>query len=109
MFRKIAKDQRPATAKDLNSIIDKYDKNVMSNSSFHSRGTSPSQASEKDVKQSAQAKSRVRMPVPPPSSSAKKKSLERNYTAKSLVVDEDPHAMTVTGNFFMPKSAVEGN
>ena len=106
MFRKIAKDQRPATAKDLNTFLDKYDKNVMSNSSFHSRGVSPSRASDKDVKQSAYAKSRVKVPVPPPTSSAKKKSLERNYTAKSLVVDEDPHTMSVTGNFFVPKCVV---
>ena len=78
----------------------------MSNSSFHSRGVSPSRASEKETKQSAHTKSRVRVPVPPPTSSAKKKSLERNYTAKSLVVDEDPLSMTVTGNFFVPKCLV---
>lgn len=51
------------------------------------------------------------MKNPPAPVSAKKRSLSRNNGGKSFIEhDDDPHAQTVTGNFFIPKtSKVEGN
>ena len=48
VFRSIAKDQRPAVAKDLNSFFDKFsgnDRNALNHSSFTSKGVSPSKLS----------------------------------------------------------------
>ena len=48
VFRSIAKDQRPAVAKDLNSFFDKFernDRNTMTHSSINSKGVSPSKLS----------------------------------------------------------------
>ena len=49
---------------------------------------------------------------PHPPSSAKKRSLSKNPPGGRSYIDveEDPHAATVTGQFFNPKqSKVEGN
>ena len=43
----MAKDQRPAVAKDLNSLFDKIDKNGGTSSSFYSKGVSPGKPSER--------------------------------------------------------------
>ena len=45
VFRTIAKDQRPAVAKDLNNFFDKFDKNANTISSYASKGVSPSRTS----------------------------------------------------------------
>ena len=45
VFRTIAKDQRPVVAKDLNSLIDRFDKNLGTSSSFASKRVSPSKIS----------------------------------------------------------------
>ena len=48
VFRSIAKDQRPAVAKDLNIFFDKLernDRNTMTHSSINSKGVSPSKLS----------------------------------------------------------------
>ena len=48
VFRSIAKDQRPAVAKDLNNFFDRFernDRNANTTSSFNSKGVSPSKAS----------------------------------------------------------------
>lgn len=47
VFRNIAKDMKPVNAKDLNTFLDKFDKNNMSMSSFNSKGPSPSKLIEK--------------------------------------------------------------
>jgi hypothetical protein len=42
VFRSIAKDQRPAVAKDLNAFLDKFDRNVGASNTFNnSKGASP--------------------------------------------------------------------
>lgn len=108
MFRTIAKDQRPAVAKDLNILFDKLDRNAGTSSSFYSKGVSPGKASEKEPVH----KQRNTLTQPPhPPSSAKKRSLSRNAPGRSFIDDqEDPHAATVTGQFFNPKQTkVEGD
>ena len=80
-------------AQDLNSFLDRYDRNNATGSSFASKGHTPNKYEEKQKG--------VTMVVP---SSNKKRSLSRNQTQKSLG-EED----AMTNSFYLPKSAVEGN
>lgn len=48
-FRSIAKNQKPAVATDLNTFLDRFDKNNVSSSSFHSKGPSPSKPENKSI------------------------------------------------------------
>lgn len=106
-FRTLAKKERPAVAKDLNSFLDKYDKRSLSNSSFQSKPTSPAKATQRESKQNPPSKSRITTASRIPSSN-KKKSMERTHTQQSLM-ETDIRATTVTGNFFIPKqNAVQG-
>ena len=76
VFRVIAKDQRPAVAKDLNTLLDKYDKNP-STSGLVSKGVSPNRFIEKE-----QPKPRNSIMQAPPLS-GKKKSLEKTTLANN--------------------------
>ena len=97
-------------AKDLNSFFDKFernDRNTNTMSSFASKGVSPSKASEKDHKPRNTLNNH-----PPPPSSAKKRSLSRNNPGTKSFIDpeDDPHAVTVSSQFFPAKSTkVEGH
>lgn len=115
-FRMIAKNLKPALATDLNNTLDKFDRNAntMSSSNFHSKGASPNKPGDSTIK------GRMTMNNPPPTQSqisqqpplsAKKRSLSRNATQKSFIdTEEDPHAVTISGNFFVGKrTLVEGN
>jgi hypothetical protein len=75
----------------LNAILDKFDKNNVSNSSFHSKGPSPSKPENKSMIKDKE-KSRLTMTLPQhpqfqqqPPLSAKKRSLSRNNTQKSFL------------------------
>jgi len=93
----------------LNSFFDKFDRNdrnAHTTSSFASKGVSPSKVSDREHK----PRNTFQHPLPP--TSAKKRSLSKNNLGtKSFVENEDdPHAVTVSGQFFAPKaSKVEGN
>lgn len=83
IFRSIAKDQRPAVAKDLNTFLDKFDKNNNTVSSFASKGNSPSKIS--DAGNPPKGRLAVQQQQQPPPPSAKKRSLSKNNGQKSFI------------------------
>jgi len=111
IFRSIAKDQKIAVAKDLNTFLDKFDKQqTRTMGSIQSKGTSPNKDMIPGIPPNKSSRVLIQQ-QPLASQSAKKRSVSKYNPQKSFIEGEDdPHAAT-TGNFFVPvkTSLVEGN
>ncbi len=83
MFRNIAKNQRPAITKDLNAIYDKYDSSKKDLTAISQSYISKANSPAKDQKITADKRN------PPPSVSAKKRSLSKNHQQQKSTYEID--------------------
>lgn len=86
--------------------MDKFDKNYNTNSSFASKGASPSKISENGNIPKPRITLQQQPPQAPPQPSAKKRSLSKNNTnnnQKSFIEQEDDPLAATTGAFVLPK------
>jgi hypothetical protein len=86
IFRSIAKDQKIAVAKDLNTFLDKFDKQNRNMTSIQSKGTSPNKGADIMAGIPPNKSSRLLLQQQPlPSQSAKKRSVSKYNPQKSFI------------------------